>query len=249
MKILICVKRVLDYNVKVRIRDDHSDVDLTNLKMSMNPFDEIAVEEGVRLKEQGIASELVVLSIDKPGMQETLRSALALGADRGILIETQDTLEPLSIAKLIAYVAGEEKPDVILMGKQAIDDDCNQTGQMVAGLLGWSQGTFLSSLNFQEGFALTTREVDGGLEILKCPLPVVLTTDLRLNTPRYPKLPNIMKAKQKPIDIKDVSTIGISLESTQKIIKVSPPPGRQGGIKVSSVDDLIHHLRHEAKVI
>lgn len=249
MKILICVKRVLDYNVKVRIRDDHSDVDLTNLKMSMNPFDEIAVEEGVKLKEQGLASELVVLSIDKPGVQETLRSALALGADRGILIETQDTLEPLSIAKLIARVAGEEKPDVILMGKQAIDDDCNQTGQMVAGLLGWSQGTFLSKLTFQDSFALTTREVDGGLEILKCPLPVVLTTDLRLNTPRYPKLPNIMKAKQKPIDMRDVSTMGVELKSTQKIIKVSPPPGRQGGIKVSSVDDLIHRLRHEAKVI
>ncbi|MBN9344107.1 MAG: hypothetical protein BGO76_06260 [Caedibacter sp. 38-128] len=249
MKILIAIKRVVDYNVKVRVNPDQTGVELNNLKMSMNPFDEIAVEEGVRLREAGTASELVTISIGSPACQDILRSAMALGADRSILVETEQSLEPLAVAHVLKSIAEREKPDLIILGKQAIDDDCNQTGQMLAGLLGWPQGTFISELKLESDHAVVTREVDGGLEKLRLKLPAVITTDLRLNTPRYPKLPNIMKAKQKPLETLKISELGIDITSRQQILKVSEPAKRKVGIKVKDVQDLVEHLIQEAKVI
>ena len=249
MKILIAVKRVVDYNVKVRVKPDHTGVDLVNVKMSINPFDEIAVEEGVRLLESGQAKELIAVSIGPLQAQETLRSALALGVDRGILVQTDETVEPLHVAKILKVLVEREKPDLILLGKQAIDDDCNQTGQMLGALLGWPQGTFISKLVLQNSEAIVTREIDGGHETLKISLPAVITTDLRLNVPRYPKLPNIMKAKQKPLEILSLETLGIVLSPHHKILKVAEPHPRKAGIKVKDVADLVHHLHEEARII
>ncbi|OJX11179.1 MAG: hypothetical protein BGO77_03985 [Caedibacter sp. 37-49] len=249
MKILVAVKRVVDYNVKVRVKSDQTDVELANVKMSINPFDEIAVEEGVRLREAGIASELIAVSIGSSVCQEVLRSAMALGADRGILVETEQPLEPLAVAKIIKIISEREKPDLVILGKQAIDDDCNQTGQMLAALLGWSQGTFISELKLENNHAFVMREVDGGLEKLKLKLPAVITTDLRLNTPRYPKLPNIMKAKQKPLDILKANDLGIDVTPRHQMLKVTEPSKRKAGIKVKDVQDLVERLIKEAKVI
>lgn len=249
MKVLIAVKRVVDYNVKVRVKPDHTGVDLVNVKMSINPFDEIAVEESVRLLESGQAKELIAVSIGPLQAQETLRSALALGVDRGILVQTDETVEPLHVAKILKVLVEREKPDLILLGKQAIDDDCNQTGQMLGALLGWPQGTFISKLVLQNSEAIVTREVDGGHETLKISLPAVITTDLRLNVPRYPKLPNIMKAKQKPLEILSLETLGIVLSPYHKILKVAEPQTRKAGIKVKDVADLVHHLHEEARII
>jgi electron transfer flavoprotein beta subunit len=249
MKVLIAVKRVVDYNVKVRVKPDHTGVDLVNVKMSINPFDEIAVEEGVRLLESGQAKELIAVSIGPLQAQETLRSALALGVDRGILVQTDETVEPLHVAKILKVLVEREKPDLILLGKQAIDDDCNQTGQMLGALLGWPQGTFISKLVLQNSEAIVTREVDGGHETLKISLPAVITTDLRLNVPRYPKLPNIMKAKQKPLEILSLETLKIVLSPHHKILKVSEPQPRKAGIKVKDVADLVHHLHEEARIL
>lgn len=249
MKILIAVKRVVDYNVKVRVKPDHTGVDLVNVKMSINPFDEIAVEEGVRLLESGQAKELIAVSIGPLQAQETLRSALALGVDRGILVQTDETVEPLHVAKILKILVEREKPNLILLGKQAIDDDCNQTGQMLGALLDWPQGTFISKLVLQNSEAIVTREVDGGHETLKIFLPAVITTDLRLNVPRYPKLPNIMKAKQKSLEILSLEALGIILNPHHKILKVSEPQPRKAGIKVKDVADLVHHLHEEARVI
>lgn len=249
MKVLVTVKRVLDYNIKARVKADQSDVDLSNVKMSINPFDEIAVEEAVRLKEAGHVTEIIVASIGTNASQETIRTALALGADRGILIETTDAIQPLMAAKIIQKLVEKENPDLVIMGKQAIDDDANQTGQMLAGLLDWSQGTFISKLELKDKQAIVTREVDGGLEILQCTLPAVLTTDLRLNVPRYPKLPNIMKAKQKPLETIKPEALGIKIQSTQKILKVCEPEQRHGGRKVKDIAELVDCLKNEAKVI
>lgn len=249
MKVLVTVKRVLDYNIKARVKADQSGVDLSNVKMSMNPFDEIAVEEAVRLQEKGIVKEIIVASIGSSACQETLRSALALGADRAILVETNDEVQPLCAAQTFQKIVEQEKPDLVIMGKQAIDDDCNQTGQMLAGLLGWSQGTFISHLELDGKSAKVTREVDGGLETITCSLPSVLTTDLRLNTPRLPKLPNIMKAKQKSLDVKSFQDLGITNKPTQKTLKVMEPPVRKGGRKVANVNELVNCLKNEAKVI
>ncbi|MBN9413450.1 MAG: electron transfer flavoprotein subunit beta/FixA family protein [Candidatus Paracaedimonas acanthamoebae] len=249
MKILVAVKRVVDYNVKIRVKSDQTGVELNNIKMSMNPFDEIAVEEGVRLRESGVASELVAISIGASICQDVLRSAMALGADRSILVETEHTLEPLAVAKVLKSLADREKPDLIILGKQSIDDDCNQTGQMLAGLLGWPQGTFISDLQIEDGHALVTREVDGGLEKLQLTLPAVITTDLRLNTPRYPKLPNIMKAKQKPLETIKITDLGIDSTPRHLILKVTEPSKRKAGIKVKDVQDLVERLIKEAKVI
>lgn len=249
MKILVAIKRVVDYNVKVHVNSDQTGVELNNLKMSMNPFDEIAVEEGVRLREAGAASELVTISIGSSVCQDILRSAMALGADRSILVETEQSLEPLAVAHVLKTIAEREKPDLIILGKQAIDDDCNQTGQMLAGLLGWPQGTFISELKLESEYAVVTREVDGGLEKLRLKLPAVITTDLRLNTPRYPKLPNIMKAKQKPLETLKISELGIDITPRHQILKVTEPIKRKAGIRVKDVQDLVEHLTQEAKVI
>tara|TARA_A100000171_G_C2094700_1_gene126408 strand:+ start:213 stop:962 length:750 start_codon:yes stop_codon:yes gene_type:complete len=249
MKILVAIKRVLDYNVKARVKADQSGIDLTNVKMSMNPFDEIAVEEAVRLKEAGKASEIIVVSVGAQACQETLRSALALGADKGILIEAEDDLESLGVAKVLKAVADQESPDLIILGKQAIDNDANQTGQMLSALLKWPQGTFISKLDVEEDHFIVTREVDGGLETIRCARPAVLTTDLRLNEPRYPKLPNIMKAKKKPIDIQPIDSLKLDTAPRQKVLKVTEPPVRSGGIKVPDVETLVHKLVEEAKVI
>lgn len=249
MKILVAVKRVVDYNVKIRVKSDQTDVELNNVKMSINPFDEIAVEEGVRLREAGLSSELVAVSIGSSACQDVLRSAMALGADRGILVETEQPIEPLAVAKIFKTISDREKPDLIILGKQAIDDDCNQTGQMLAALLGWSQGTFISELKVENNCAIVTREVDGGLEKLKLKLPAVITTDLRLNTPRYPKLPNIMKAKQKPLDIIKVNDLGIDITPRHQTLKVTEPSKRKAGIKVKDVQELVERLTQEAKVI
>jgi len=248
VKILVPVKRVVDYNVKVRVKADRSGVDLANVKMSMNPFDEIAVEEAVRKKEAGGIEEIVVVSIGPAAAQETLRTALALGADRGILIDMAPP-EPLAVAKLLAAVARTEKPDLILLGKQAIDDDCNQTGQMLAALLGWPQGTFASKLELDGGRAVVTREIDGGLETLALTLPAVVTTDLRLNEPRYASLPNIMKAKRKPIETKTPADLGVDVAPRLQILEVTEPPKRRAGIKVASVQELVEKLHDEAGVI
>lgn len=249
MKIVVAVKRVVDYNVKIRVASDESGVDLNNVKMSINPFCEIAVEEAVRLKEAGKADEIVVVSLGVKECQETLRSALALGADRAILIETEDELQPLAVAKLLQSVAEKEQPNLIILGKQAIDDDSNQTGQMLAALMDLPQGTFASKVELEDGGVKVTREVDGGLETVALTLPAVITTDLRLNEPRYAKLPNIMKAKKKPLEVIPLADTGVDISPRLQILKVTEPPVRQAGIKVASVAELVEKLRNEAKVI
>jgi electron transfer flavoprotein beta subunit len=243
MKLLVAVKRVIDFNVKPRVKADGSGVDLANVKMSMNPFDEIAIEEAIRLKEKGVATEIVAVSIGPARAQETLRTALAMGADRAILIQTDEEVEPLAVAKLLAKVAGEEAPGLIILGKQAIDDDSNQTGQMLAALLGWAQGTFASKVEVSIETLEVIREVDGGLETLKLKLPAVVTTDLRLNEPRYASLPNIMKAKSKPLAQKTPADYGVDIAPRLKILKVEEPSKRQAGAKVGSVDELIGKLK------
>ena len=249
MKILVAVKRVVDYNVKIRVKSDNSGVETTNVKMSMNPFDEIAVEEAVRLKEAGKASEIIAISLGSSQCQETIRNALALGADRGILIETDEELEPLAVAKLLKEITERESPDLIILGKQAIDDDSNQTGQMLAALLGWPQGTFASNVEIDATSAEVTREVDGGLETIKLKMPAIITTDLRLNEPRYAKLPNIMKAKKKPLDVLPVADLGVDITPRLKTLSVNEPAQRKAGIKVETVSELVDKLRNEAKVI
>ena len=249
MKILVCIKRVVDYNVKIRVKADKSGVETANVKMSMNPFDEIAVEEAVRLKEKGQASEIVAVSMGPPQAQETIRTALAVGADRGILVETDQELQPLAVAKLLKVLVEKEQPGIVLLGKQAIDDDSNQVGQMLAGLLGWPQATFASKVVVENGGATVTREVDGGLETLALKLPAVVSVDLRLNTPRYASLPNIMKAKKKPIETIKVADLGVEIAPRLKTLKVEEPPKRKGGVKVASVTELVEKLRNEAKVI
>jgi electron transfer flavoprotein beta subunit len=245
MKVLVAVKRVVDFNVKVRVKSDGSGVELANVKMSMNPFDEIAVEEAVRLKEKGQVEEIVVVSVGATKSQETIRTALSMGADRGILVETPEgaAIEPLAVAKLLKGVSEAEKPSFIILGKQAIDDDCNQTGQMLAGLLGWPQATFASKLTFQGQAALITREVDGGLETLKLKLPAVITTDLRLNEPRYPSLPNIMKAKKKPLEVKKPAEYGVDVSPRLKVLKTVEPAGRKAGVKVANAAELVAKLK------
>ncbi|MFD1007571.1 electron transfer flavoprotein subunit beta/FixA family protein [Oceanisphaera ostreae] len=249
MKILVPVKRVIDYNVKVRVKADHSDVDLSNVKMALNPFCEIAVEEAIRLKEAGTATEVVVVSIGPKAVQEQIRAALALGADRGIHIEAESGSEPLSVAKLLAKVVAEEQPDLVLLGKQAIDADNNQTGQMLAALTGMGQGTFASAVKVEGDEILVTREVDGGLQTIGLKLPAVITTDLRLNEPRYASLPNIMKAKRKPLEVKTPAELGVELRVHTQLLKVEPPVARKGGCKVASVAELVDKLKNEAKVI
>lgn len=249
MKILVPVKRVVDYNVKIRVKPDQSGVDLANVKMSMNPFCEIAIEEAVRLQEAGTATEIVVVSIGPAQTQETIRTALAMGADRGILVKTETDMEPLGIAKVLKAVVEEEKPDMVILGKQAIDGDNNQTGQMLAALLGWSQGTFASELSVDGDKLNITREIDGGLQSLKINLPAIVTTDLRLNEPRYASLPNIMKAKKKPIDEKDLADYGIDAAPRLEIVKVTEPAEREAGVKVETVADLVDKLKNEAGVL
>lgn len=254
MKILVPVKRVVDYNVKVRVKSDQSGVELANVKMSVNPFDEIAVEEAVRLKEAGKATEVIAVSIGPEKAQEQLRTAMAIGADRGILIKTDDPIdlggvEPLAVAKALKALVEKESPDLVIMGKQSIDDDSNQTGQMLSALLGWSQGTFASELDIDGGAIKVTREVDGGLETLELKAPAIITTDLRLNEPRYAKLPDIMKAKKKQLDVIEPSELGVDFSPRLEVVKVTEPPKREGGVKVESVDALIDKLKNEAKVI
>ncbi|MGO4526876.1 electron transfer flavoprotein subunit beta/FixA family protein [Microvirga sp. 2MCAF35] len=249
MKLLVCVKRVVDYNVKIRVKPDGSGVELANIKMSMNPFDEIAVEEAVRLKEQGKATEIVAVSIGPQQAGETIRTALAMGADRGILVKTDANVEPLAVAKILAKVVEQEKPDLIILGKQAIDDDSNQTGQMLAALLGWPQGTFAFKVNVGEGSIDVTREVDGGLQTVGLKLPAIVTTDLRLNEPRYASLPNIMKAKKKPLDETSPETLGVDVAPRLKVVKTAEPGGRKAGVKVGSVAELVQKLKTEAGVL
>jgi electron transfer flavoprotein beta subunit len=249
LKILVPVKRVVDYNVKVRVKSDGSGVDLANVKMSMNPFDEIAVEEAVRLKEAGVATEVVAISCGVTACQETLRTAMAIGADRGILVETDVELQSLAVAKLVKAIADKEAPQLIILGKQAIDDDANQTGQMLAALLGWPQATFASKVVVADGKATVTREIDGGLETLSLSLPAIITTDLRLNEPRYATLPNIMKAKKKPLDVVKPADLGVDVTPRITTLKVSEPPKRSAGIKVADVAALVDKLKNEAKVI
>jgi len=243
MKILVPVKRVIDYNVKPRVKSDGSGVDLANVKMSMNPFDEIAVEEALRIMEAGKASEVVVVSIGPAKAQETLRTALAMGADRAILVETDAEVEPLAVAKILAKIVAEEAPQLVITGKQAIDDDCNQTGQMLAALLGWGQGTFANTVNVDGAAVDVKREIDGGLQTVKLPLPAVVTTDLRLNEPRYASLPNIMKAKKKPLDVKTPGDYGVDIAPRLTVTKVTEPPVRQAGEKVADVDALVAKLK------
>lgn len=249
MKILVPVKRVIDYNVKVRVKADGTGVDLANVKMSMNPFDEIAVEEAIRLREAGKAEEIIVVSVGPQQAQETLRTGLAMGADRGILVKTDATTEPLAVAKILKKVVEEEQPGLVILGKQAIDDDCNQTGQMLAALLGWSQGTFASKVDLGEGTVDVTREVDGGLQTVKLKLPAIVTTDLRLNEPRYASLPNIMKAKKKPIDEKSPEDYGVDVAPRLEVLKTVEPPARQAGVKVADVAELVSKLKNEAGVL
>jgi electron transfer flavoprotein beta subunit len=249
MKLLVPVKRVIDFNVKVRVKPDQSGVDLANVKMSMNPFDEIAVEEAVRLKEKGKATEIVAVSIGPAQSTETIRTALAMGADRGILVKTEGEIEPLAVAKILKAIVAEEKPELVILGKQAIDDDCNQTGQMLAALLGWGQGTFAHKLELEDGEARVTREVDGGLQTVAVKLPAVMTTDLRLNEPRYASLPNIMKAKKKPIAEKAPGDYDVDVTPRLSVVKVSEPPKRGGGIKVKSVAELLDKLKNQAGVL
>jgi electron transfer flavoprotein beta subunit len=249
MKALVAVKRVVDYNVKVRVKSDGSGVDIANVKMSMNPFDEIAVEEAMRLKEKGVVTEVIAVSCGVTACQETLRTAMAIGADRAILVECADELQPLAVAKLLKAVADKEQPQLVILGKQAIDDDCNQTGQMLAALAGWGQATFASKVQVADGSVSVTREVDGGLETLKLALPAVITTDLRLNEPRYVTLPNIMKAKKKPLEVLKPADLGVDVAPRIKTLKVSEPPKRSAGIKVPDVATLVNKLKNEAKVI
>ena len=249
MKILVPVKRVVDFNVKIRVKSDGSGVELASVKMSMNPFDEIAVEEAIRLKEAGKATEVIAVSIGPDKAQETIRTALAMGADRGIHVKTDDMVEPLGVAKILKALVEAETPDLVILGKQAIDDDSNQTGQMLAALLGWPQGTFASKLELADGKALVTREVDGGLETVKLNVPAIVTTDLRLNEPRYASLPNIMKAKKKPIDAKSPADLGVDIAPRHSVVSTNEPAGREAGIKVESVAELVQKLRDEAGVI
>ena len=249
MKILVPVKRVVDYNVKVRVKKDETDVELDNVKMSMNPFDEIAVEEALRLKEKGIASEIIAVSIGLPEVQETIRNALAMGADSGIYVNCISKLEPLSVAKILTSICNKIKPDLVIMGKQAIDDDMNATGQMLSAMLNWGQATFASKLEIQDKKIKVGREIDGGIENIEVNLPAVVTTDLRLNEPRYASLPNIMKAKRKPIDEMKVEDLNIDIEPRLEILKVEEPKSREAGIMVKSVDEMIEKLKNEAKVI
>lgn len=249
MKILVAVKRVVDHNVKVRVKADQSGIELANAKMSINPFCEIAVEEAVRLKEKGIASEIIVVSIGTNQAQEQIRAALALGADRGILVTTDDKPYPLHIAKILKQIASDERVDLVLLGKQAIDDDNNQTGQMLAALMDAPQATFASNISIEDNHAIVTREIDGGLQTIKVALPAVITTDLRLNEPRYPKLPNIMAAKKKPLETKSPSDFGVTMQSNIRTLKVTAPEERKAGIRVNSVDELIDKLKNDAKVI
>ena len=251
MKILVAVKRVVDFNVKIRVNADHTAVDLANVKMSMNPFDEIGVEAALRLKEAGIATEVVAVSMGPAASAETIRTALAMGADRGILVETNSELQPLAVAKLMAKLVEKEKPELVILGKQAIDDDSNQTGQILAGLLGWAQGTFASKLEFSgdKKFLTVTREVDGGLETIALAMPAIITTDLRLNEPRYASLPNIMKAKSKPLDKQTPEALGVDVTPRLITIRIDEPPPRAAGVKVADVAELVKKLRDEAKVI
>jgi len=249
MKVLVAVKRVIDFNVKIRVKADKTGVETANVKMSMNPFDEIGVEEAIRLKEKGVATEIVAISLGAQPCQETIRTALAMGADRGIHVLTDAELQPLAVAKLLKAVVAKEQPSVVILGKQAIDDDCNQTGQMLAALLGWSQGTFASKIAIADGKATVTREVDGGLETVELKLPMVITTDLRLNEPRYASLPNIMKAKKKPIEQMTPEALGVDPAPRLATLRVDEPPKRQGGKKVASAAELVEKLRTEARVI
>ena len=249
MKVLVPVKRVVDYNVKVRVKSDGTGVDIANVKMSMNPFDEIAIEEAVRLKEKGVVTEIVAVSCGVTQCQETLRTAMAIGADRAILVECADELQPLAVAKLLKALVDKEQPGLVILGKQAIDDDCNQTGQMLAALANLPQATYISKIEIADGSATITREVDGGMETLKLKLPAVVTTDLRLNEPRYVTLPNIMKAKKKPLEVVKPSDLGVDVTPRLKTIKVSEPPKRGAGIKVPDVATLVAKLKNEAKVI
>ena len=248
MKVLVPVKRVVDFNVKVRVKADQSGVEMQNVKMSMNPFDEIAVEEAVRLKEAGKVSEIIIASIGPQQAQETIRTGLAMGGDRGILVKTDQQVEPLEVAKILQKIVGNETPDLVIMGKQAIDDDCNQTGQMLATLLGWPQGTFVSKITLASGSVEVIRETDDGLETLKLKTPAVITTDLRLNEPRYASLPNIMKAKQKPIDMKTPEDLGVDITPRLKILKVEEPAKREAGVKVESVEELVAKLKKEGVI-
>ena len=250
MKVLVPVKRVLDYNVKPRVKADGTGVDLANVKMSMNPFDEIAIEEAVRLKEKGAATEVVVVTIGVAKAEtDVLLTARAMGADRGILITTDDEVEPLAVAKLLKAVCDEEQPGLVILGKQAIDDDSNQTGQMLAALLGWPQGTFASKIAIDGGSIMVTREVDGGLETIKLNMPAIVTTDLRLNEPRYASLPNIMKAKKKPLDVKKPADLGVDIAPRLKVLKTTEPPGRKAGVKVANAAELVAKLKDEAGVL
>ena len=249
MKVLVPVKRVVDYNVKVRVKSDGTGVDIANVKMSMNPFDEIAVEEAVRLKEKGVATEVIAVSCGVTQCQETLRTAMAIGADRGILVETDVELQPLAVAKLLQALCAKEQPQLVICGKQAIDDDANQTGQMLAALQNWPQATFASKVVIANGKASVTREIDGGLETLEIDLPAVVSTDLRLNEPRYATLPNIMKAKKKPLDTIKPADLGVDVAPRLSTLKVSEPPKRSAGIKVADVAELVNKLKNEAKVI
>ena len=249
MKILVPVKRVVDFNVKIRVKPDGSGVELANVKMSMNPFDEIAVEEAIRLKEAGKATEIVAVSIGPAQASETIRTALAMGADRGILVKAEGAVEPLAVAKILKGIVDAEKPGLVILGKQAIDDDCNQTGQMLAALLGWAQGTFASKIAIDGDSVTVTREVDGGLQTVKLKVPAIVTTDLRLNEPRYASLPNIMKAKKKPIDEKTPADYGVDVTPRLQVLKTAEPPGRKAGVKVGSVAELVGKLKDEAGVL
>ena len=249
MKILVPVKRVVDYNVKIKIKSDNSGVDLENVKMAMNPFDEIAVEEAVRLKEKKLCDEIIAISIGSLKSEETIRTALAMGADKGILVETSEDVQPLEVAKILNEIIKKNNPDLVLMGKQAIDDDSNQTGQMLAALLGWPQGTFASKLEINKQEINVTREIDGGLETLSIKIPAVVTTDLRLNEPRYASLPNIMKAKQKPIERIKSNDLGVDIKQRIKILEITEPPKKKAGIKVKSVEELVSKLHNDEKVI
>ena len=249
MKILVPVKRVVDFNVKIRVKPDGSGVELANIKMSMNPFDEIAIEEAIRLKEAGKATEIVAVSIGPQQASETIRTALAMGADRGILVKAEGPVEPLAVAKILKAIVEAEKPGLVILGKQAIDDDCNQTGQMLAALLGWAQGTFASKATIDGDSVTVTREVDGGLQTVKLKMPAIITTDLRLNEPRYASLPNIMKAKKKPIDDKTPDAYGVDIKPRLQVLKTTEPPGRKSGVKVGSVAELVGKLKDEAGIL
>ena len=249
MKVIVPVKRVVDYNVKIRVKADGSGVELNNVKMSMNPFDEIAIEEAIRMKEAGTVSEIIAVSVGPHQAQETIRTALAMGADRGILVKHDDLVEPLAVAKIIKGIVDEENPEIVILGKHAIDDDANQTGQMLAALTGWAQGTFASEVKIDGDTATVTREVDGGLQTISLKMPVILTTDLRLNEPRYASLPNIMKAKKKPLDEKSPADYGVDTAPRLKVVNTEEPEGRQAGVKVSSVAELVDKLKNEANVL